>query len=704
MDRFRIITSILVVWCSIAFSHATAEQLPAHRPGELLIQFRPQSRATALRAAENNHGIRPLRSLGYGRIQQLRLPEEMSVEQALAIYQNDPDIEFAEPNYLVAPQAIPNDTNFNSQWGLNNVGQAVAGYVGTTGADIDAVRAWDLTSGDDTVVVAVVDTGSHLTHPDLTANLWTNDHEIPGNGIDDDGNGYVDDIHGWDFVDDDNTPQDVTGHGSHVAGTIGAQRDNAMGVAGIANRVRIMPLRFMNAFDQGTVADAIVAIQYAVANGARIINCSWGSSGYSVSLSSVMANADALFVCAAGNNANDNDQSGFYPASYRLDNVLSVAASDQMDRLAWFSNIGGRSVHLAAPGVRILSLDVQQQSIWSDNFSDGALDGWLTGGTPDLWTVKEAAQYANTTTLAVTPDSSYTTNADTWAATPELNLSGRFGATLTFQIIGASEASRDYLYVEASTDGNQWRNQPVKVGATIQYSGISGAIPYWTSAMVDLGGWDDADQLRIRFRFTSNGSVEHTGFFIDALSLSTATADEAYQYMSGTSMAAAVVSGVAALVQSQSLAWENSTLKDILIDSSDLNAEFADITIGGGRINAYNALTLLSDLSLSASSVGTDRVHLSLIAQSPLDDPVAVERRVEGELEFHEIAQIGANATSYTDETVQPDTTYYYRIQAQTQDGRSGYSNQSLATTTLSSNNDGGGGGGGGCFIDQLKN
>ena len=702
MHRFTPIAYLLCIWSALLVSHAMADQVAAYRPGELLVRFATQSRAAALDRAESDHGVRVAGSLDNGRIHHLLLPDDMSVEQALAIYRDDPDIEFVEPNYLITPQATPNDNDFSYQWNLNNVGQVVSGYVGITGADIDAVRAWDLATGDGSVVVAVVDTGCHLTHPDLAANLWTNGIEIPNNGVDEDHNGYVDDIHGWDFVDNDNMPQDATGHGTHVAGTIGAQGNNDIGIAGIGWQASIMPLRFMNAFDQGTVADAIQAIEYAVANGARIINCSWGSTGYSISLSSVMANADALFVCAAGNNTSDNDQSGFYPASYPLNNVLSVAASDQMDRLAWFSNIGRQSVHLAAPGVRILSLGVQRQTFWSDNFSDGTLDDWSTGGTPDDWTVKEAAQYADTTTLAVTPDSSYPANADTWAATPQLNLSGRYGCKLTFQLIGASEANHDYLYVEVSTDGNLWDNQPVEVGSSIKYSGISGAIPYWTTASLDLGEWDNEDRLQIRFRFTSDASVSNTGFFIDGLSLSTTAVNETYQYMNGTSMAAAVASGVAALVQSQSLTWDYLALKNVLIDSIDLNAEFTGITIGGGRLNAYNALTLLSDLSLSANSMGTSRVQLVWSVQSPLDDHVAVERRSEDEIGFQAIAQIGADATSYTDTSVQPNTTYYYRVQAQTQDGRSGYSNQSLATTTESSAGGGGGGGGGGCFIGHL--
>ena len=233
MNRLINITIFLSVSVFILVQYAAAAPGRIYRPGELLIQFRQPARAASLETSGRGDGVRALRSLANGRIHHLRLPENLSVEEALAQYRSDPDIEFAEPNYLLTSQGVPNDASFAYQWGLNNSGQVVSGYVGTAGADIDAVRAWDLVSGDETTIVAVVDTGCDLNHPDLSNMLWINSDEIPGNGIDDDGNGYVDDIHGWDFVDDDNTPQDATGHGSHVAGTIGAQRGNAMGIAGV---------------------------------------------------------------------------------------------------------------------------------------------------------------------------------------------------------------------------------------------------------------------------------------------------------------------------------------------------------------------------------------------------------------------------------------------------------------------------------------
>ncbi|MDA8139301.1 MAG: S8 family serine peptidase, partial [Desulfobacteraceae bacterium] len=517
----KAIAALLVTVGIVLFATSlTLAQPPEYRSGELLVRFKPNRSNAALARSASTLGIRPLRSLDQGRVQQLLLPDEMSVEEALTVFQNDPDVEFAEPNYLLYTQSqpdAPDDPYFTQQWGLQNSGQAVSGYVGTAGADIDAVSAWELMISDSATVVAVVDTGCNMSHPDLAANVWTNPNEVANNGSDDDGNGYVDDIHGWDFADGDNAPQDASGHGTHVAGIIAASHDNGIGISGTARHVRIMPLRFMNAFDTGTVADAIRAIEYAINNGARIINCSWGSSGFSSSLYGIMATSDALFVCAAGNNGTDNDQSGFYPASYNLDNVISVAAGDQMDDLTWFSNYGKQKVHVAAPGVRIYSLGLDRRALWSEDFSLDGLTGWTLGGAPATWSAGTTPYSSDSVALRLTPNDTYADNADTWAMAPRLDLSNASGCKLSFQLIGSTEANRDYLYVELSTDGASWSNRPVKVAGSVATNGISGVYPYWTTASLDLGPFDGVPQLFIRWRFKSNDQVNAAGFFIDGI-------------------------------------------------------------------------------------------------------------------------------------------------------------------------------------------
>ena len=252
------------------------------------------------------------------------------------------------PNYQVQVAKASNDPQLQNLWGLK---------------EIAANEAWDLSSDSPEVVVAVIDTGVDFTHPDLAANMWTNPGELPGDGLDNDGNGYVDDVHGVNAALGSGNPMDDNGHGTHTAGTIGAVGNNGVGVVGVAWRVKIMALRFLNANGGGTIADAIRAINYMVRMktqyGINIIasNNSWGGGGYSQPLHDAIERArDAgiVFVAAAGNEANNNDSSATYPAGYDLDNVISVAAVDKNLRLAYFSNFG-QAVDIAAPGVSIIS-------------------------------------------------------------------------------------------------------------------------------------------------------------------------------------------------------------------------------------------------------------------------------------------------------------------------------------------------------------
>lgn len=281
------------------------------------------------------------------------LQQGTSMHSALMQLRANSSVLYAEPNYVVTAAAVPNDPRFAELYGLDNNGQTG----GTSDADIDAPEAWDTQTGTD-VVVAVIDTGLDYNHEDIVGNVWTNPGEIANNGIDDDNNGYIDDVMGWDFVNGDNDPFDDNNHGTHVSGTIAAVGNNAIGVAGVNWSARIMPLKFLSARGSGTTADAISALDYAVMMGARISNNSWGGGAFSQALyDTILAaqNAGHLFVAAAGNNGVDTDITPSYPASYDLDNIVSVAATDNNDLLATFSNFGAVSVDLGAPGVAILS-------------------------------------------------------------------------------------------------------------------------------------------------------------------------------------------------------------------------------------------------------------------------------------------------------------------------------------------------------------
>ncbi|MEE9537642.1 MAG: S8 family serine peptidase, partial [Desulfobacterales bacterium] len=236
---------------------------PAFVPGELLVKFRPEVRREASAEYQKWFNISTRRTFAINGYQHVKLPEGVDVDEALELYIEDPDVEHAELNYIVyADITPPDDTHFNRLWGLHNTGQYVNGTNGTSGADIDALDAWDVTTGSSDVVVAVVDSGVDVNHPDLAANIWTNPGEIPDNGTDDDGNGYIDDVNGWDFYIGDNDPRDADGHGTHVAGTIAAVGNNAAGVAGVSWSAKIMALRFLDAWGSGTTVNAIAAIEY----------------------------------------------------------------------------------------------------------------------------------------------------------------------------------------------------------------------------------------------------------------------------------------------------------------------------------------------------------------------------------------------------------------------------------------------------------
>jgi subtilisin family serine protease len=285
--------------------------------------------------------------------------------QLIAELSRDPAVEVAEPNYLRWVSSVPNDALFTNLWAMRNLGQPVNGFVGTFGADIRFIPAWALARPTtNPVVVAVIDTGVDYTHPDIASNMWVNPGETAGNGIDDDGDGYVDDYYGYDFADNLPNPSDSGFHGTHVAGTIAAIGNNQTGVIGVNYQAKIMALRTSSDGETIDTSAEIEALDYATmmkGRGVNIvaINASYGGGSSSSAESSAIqsaGNAGIIFCAAAGNDGTNNDTAAFYPANYRLNNMIVVAASDQNDALASFSNYGTNTVDLAAPGVNILSL------------------------------------------------------------------------------------------------------------------------------------------------------------------------------------------------------------------------------------------------------------------------------------------------------------------------------------------------------------
>src|SRR5215510_2115150 len=340
-------------------------QGPEYVPDEIIVKFREG-------VDESQKDLARFRVFGTRKkafkvirgLEVVKLFPRVSVEDAIDLLRQDPDVLYAEPNYILRTTLIPNDTRFGEMWGLNNVGQSR----GTPDADIDAPEAWSITTGSSNVVVAILDTGIDYNHQDLSANMFRNTADCNNNGVDDDGNGFIDDCYGIDVANSDSDPMDDNDHGTHVGGTIGAVGNNNVGVVGVNWNVRLMSCKFFDASGQGTTEGAITCLDYVKTMKDRGVNIvatsnSWGGGDFSQALIDAIDaqwRSDILFITAAGNGnffgvGQNNDATPFYPCDTYLPNVICVAATDRTDARASFSNYGRHTVHIGAPGVDILS-------------------------------------------------------------------------------------------------------------------------------------------------------------------------------------------------------------------------------------------------------------------------------------------------------------------------------------------------------------
>ena len=334
-----------------------------YAPDRILVKFKDDVSGMAAERgrgqAEIRHNLRQLKH--FGRIDVHVYKTEGPIEETLKALKENPNVAYAEPDYMVSTDVtIPNDASFSQLWGMNNTGQTG----GTADADIDAAEAWDLTTGSSNVLVAVIDSGVDYTHPDLAANMWVNPGEIAANGLDDDSNGYIDDVYGINSITGSGNPMDDNNHGTHCSGTIAGVGNNSIGVAGVCWTARIMALKFLNAGGTGDISDAIECVEYAISKGAHILSNSWGGGGYSQAMKDAIddaATAGMLFCAAAGNNIRNDDIVPFYPSSYSCPNIIAVAATDHNDALSiWTPGVTGShwgpfSVDVAAPGSAIYS-------------------------------------------------------------------------------------------------------------------------------------------------------------------------------------------------------------------------------------------------------------------------------------------------------------------------------------------------------------
>jgi len=572
------------------------------------------------------------------------------------------------------PAATPTDPLYPMQWGFSNTGATG----GLAGADARLEPAWDWSHGDG-VTVAVIDTGIDMNHPDLAGKAWVNPDETAGNGVDDDANGRVDDVGGWDFYRNDATTFDEADgdkHGTHVAGTIAAATDNGLGGAGTASGARVMPLKFLGPMG-GSDTNGAAAIVYAVDEGADVINCSWGGGATSLVLSDALAYAAArgvLVVCAAGNNGTDNDVTGFYPASYPATNVISVAALDSSDRLASYSNRGATSVDVGAPGSAIWST---QPRLGSTLLVDKApykavyhafpVESVTSQTQRELIIARSMAQLATTTAapilvvddswpaaggeIAGTRLSAYTsalaaagyTNVTTWrrdtqGIPPADQMAGKvvvwftgaasFGLT-AYQSYGTLSSTERTPLATFLSGGGRLLISSGDLGYDMNWIGGTALTWYRTYLHAEY-----ADDDPWTYSLSGRGSTPLEGVSAaldDPLRTSdgcddvcaydsyASVAADWYEYagISGTSMAAPHVTGTLALMLARHGGMSAEQLKARLLSTARPVAALAGKTVTGGTIDAAAAVgTLPAPSALSANAhVGS----VSLTWSNPTD-------------------------------------------------------------------------------------
>ncbi len=695
-----------------------------YKEGEILVKFKPGAHLMHKVDVHQKVGAHVMKRIKTEELERIKLPADLSVEEAVRYYQENPDVEYAEPNYLVRAAAVPDDPGFGQQWCLLNTGQIVNGLAGTAGADIDADKAWDFTEGTPAVTVAVIDSGVDKNHPDLAANL----------------------VAGYDFVDNDSDPADLNGHGTHVAGIIGAVSNNAWGVAGTAWNARIMPLRALDENGEGTIADVIEAIEFAADRNVNIVNMSFSGPDFSQALFNAMKAApNILFIAAAGNDGisaigGNSDVTPHYPASFNLSHIISVAATDQNDDLANFSNYGVVSVDVAAPGTNILSTipsfvtGITYSGAYHVIYLAFGFEG-INGAPSRIEVLRRAITFAgvpNGASILIVDDDGGS-QYETYYAESARAL-GLLPVSYEIPLNGdgpGADVLEQYDFVIWFT-GDEYRNTltPFDQANLSSYLDSGGAL---LMSGQDIGfdiGQTDFYQVYLHAQYVSdnangkilagssifsgllvdisltNGDGAGNQYFVDAvLPFGSAAAflidyQDAYALFDGTSMSTAVVSGVAVLVDSYYQDVTTGQLKSVLLHAVDVRQSLQGKTVTGGRLNAYKAVTaLLPPSELTGSPLPGGKVVL-IWKDASHEEGFAIERQRSGD-QFREIASVSSGVTEYTDTGLEAGT-FTYRVRGFIDQAYSSYSNE--VSVTVQSGAKAGGGGGGGCSIGSIVN
>ncbi len=563
---------------------------PGYKEGELLVKFKEGTtryqaeHVTYAKQMAVSRRYKNLSRRSRGRFALVK--SQASTQKMLQDLRESPHVEAASPNYIRHMAAAPNDTRYSELWGLNR---------------IEAPNAWETATNASKFIIANIDSGVDHTHQDLEANMWHNPDESL-NGTDDDGNGYVDDIHGINAIADNGAPMDNDGHGTHTAGISGAVGNNDQLVTGVNWEVRIMALKFLNIEGSGTIANAIECMDYVIEQkeeGENIvaINASWGGGGRSDVVRDVIAQLGDLgiiFCAAAGNAGMDLDKGPFYPASYDLDNILAVAATNQEDNLASFSNYGLATVNLGAPGTRILSTlpgggykPSQSGDIFFDDMESGE-GKWTHYGSEDSWKITEEQKTtapSGNHTWSDSNDTKYSndTNASL-EADQTVDLSPQTGENIAIgsQLKYALEHPYDKLWLEISNDnGTSWS----PLWSFTQSSS------FWSLRAFYLPETSKNNAFRFRFRLQTDESITKEGVYIDDVGLGTGSGSNATGKYCGTSMATPFVTGAVALMAAAHPQESMLTRKHRILAGVDHVDDLEEKVFQEGRLNLSNSIS-----------------------------------------------------------------------------------------------------------------
>jgi thermitase len=590
----RILLSLALV---AALPAAAAAQGTDHVPGELIVKFRASVPASQRADALQGAGATVRHTLAVPRAVLARVPLHDDLRRAAAALERDPRVAWAEPNAYQRGAAMPNDALFGQQWALNTA----------TGPGIDAPDAWDHTTGSESVRVAIVDSGINFDEPDLAPNISADA--------------------GWDFVQDDDDPSDNVGHGTHVAGIVAARGNNGIGVAGVAWRASLIPVRVLDNMNIGTCTEIAAGMEYAVQAGARIVNLSLGSyAPCQLERDVIDAAPDVLFVIAAMNDGEDVDASPTYPCAFPSPNIICVAATNSADELAGFSNYAAHNVDLAAPGDNILSSFMTwgpKDSLFTDGFETALTGRWVTGGSQNTWGRSFVYWRSGAWSLSDSPSGQYANTTDSWAQlTPGLDLSGKRDCAASVWVRSAL-ADNDLLISEASPDGISWGRRRSAIGGT------SSGFERW---LIDLSELEGRANGGLRFRLLTNGSGTNEGVALDDVEIFCAPpitgytgAPGEFDYDWGTSMAAPHVTGVAALLLSLEPRLTADLLKQVILATVDPLPGLAGKTATGGRLNAASAVGLVVQ-ALEAVNATPPAAAATPSPADPPDHATAAER------------------------------------------------------------------------------